>query len=68
MKNVTRSLWTVLIAVAAMSTPTALGVRAAAVPVGVAQAAHASMSDRAKFAGTYRLITTEVKDASGQWS
>ena len=26
------------------------------------------MTDRAKFVGTYRLITTEVKDASGKWS
>jgi hypothetical protein len=26
------------------------------------------MSDRGKFVGTYRLITTEVKDGAGKWS
>lgn len=68
MKSVTGSLGTTLIAAAVVSAPAEIGVRAAAVPGGATQAAQASMSDRAKFVGTYRLITTEVKDASGQWS
>ena len=66
--NVTSTLRTVLTVVAAVSMPTSLGVRAAAVPAGAAPAAQASMSDRAKFVGTYRLITTEVRDAAGgEW-
>ena len=67
MRSVRRNLGTVLIVAAAVSIPTALDVRAAA-PGSTAQAAQGSMSDRAKFVGTYRLITTEVKDASGKWS
>ena len=67
-RNATSTLKTVLTVVAVVSMPTTLGVRAAAVLAGAAQAAPASMSDRAKFVGTYRLITTEVKDAaSGDW-
>ena len=66
MRNVTSSLRTVLTVTATVIfLPTPLGVRAAVVPAGAAQA---SMSDGAKFVGTYRLITTEVKDAaSGEW-
>ena len=66
MRNVTSSLRTVLTVTATVIfLPTPLGVRAAVVPAGAAQA---SMSDDAKFLGTYRLITTEVKDAaSGEW-
>ena len=68
MRNATSTLRTVLTVVAAMSMPTSLGVRATAVPAGAAQAAQASMSDRAKFVGTYRLITTEGRDAGGgEW-
>lgn len=68
MRSVIRSLRTVLTIAAAVFVPTALGVRAAAVPAGEAQEAHTSMSDRAKLVGTYRLIATEVKDASEKWS
>ncbi len=28
---------------------------------------HAAQGDRQKFVGTYRLVVTEVKDASGNW-
>ncbi len=66
--RVRESLQMILTVAAAVSVPTTLGVRAAAVPVGAAQSAPASMSDRARLVGTYRLITTEVKDASGKWS
>ena len=66
MRNVTSSPRAVLaVAATVMFLPTQLGVRAAVVPASVAQA---SMSDDAKFVGTYRLITTEVKDtASDEW-
>lgn len=67
MTTVTGTLGTVLVVAAAISTPTALGLREAAVPLH-ASAVQSSMSDRAKFVGTYRLITTEVRDASGTWS
>ena len=44
------------------------GVRAAIVPTRAAQES-TSMSDRAKFVGTYRLVTTEIKDANnGKWA
>ena len=60
-----RSLRTVLAVVAlGVSIPALLGVRAP----GTA-AAQESMRDREKFVGTYRLITTEVKDErSGEWA
>ena len=67
MKNATSTLKAILPVVAVVFMPTTLGVQAAAVPAGAAEAP-VSMSDRAKFVGTYRLITTEVKDAaSGDW-
>src|SRR5579872_2343211 len=68
MRSVTTSLRTVLVVLAAVSLPAALGLKAAALPGGAAQGGQASMSDRAKFIGTYRLISTEAKDASGKWS
>ena len=68
MRSVTRNLGTVLIVAAAVSAPAALGVRAPAVPDGTALAAQSSMSDRAKFVGTYRLMTIEDRDAGGKWS
>ena len=68
MMSVTKSLRTVLTVVAAVSMPTALGVRAMAVSSG-AVSAQAPTNDRAKFVGTYSLVTTEVKDpATGKWS
>src|SRR5260221_7781634 len=60
MRSVARSVRTVLVLAAALFMPAAPGVRAAAVPAGEAQTPQASMSDRAKFVGTYRLLTTEV--------
>ena len=67
-----RSLRIALTVAAVVCLPTALGVRAAGVPVGARQASEKasiqSGSDRATFAGTYRLVTTEVKDANGTWS
>ena len=68
MRSLTRNAGTVLLVLAAVSMPSALGLRAAAAPGRAAQAARPALSDRAKFVGTYRLITTEVKDASGKWS
>jgi hypothetical protein len=66
MSGVAKRLRTVLIVAAAVSVPIALGVRAASLAAGAAQA---STSDRAKLMGTYRLITAEVKDAAnGKWS
>ena len=68
MRSETTSLLTVLTVTAIMSTPTALGVEAMAVPSGEA-AAQAPTNDTAKFAGTYSLITTEQKDkATGKWA
>ena len=65
-----RSVRTVLtVAAAAASIPILLGVRAAVDPATTVEAAQASMGDREKFVGTYRLITTEVKDTStGKWA
>jgi hypothetical protein len=66
MRSLTRNLWTGMTVAAGMSIPTVLGVRATAVADSAA-AAQALTSDRAKFVGTYALVTTEVKDASGRW-
>lgn len=69
MKSLTRSLRTVLTVSTAVLMPTALGIGIAAGPSGASAAAQAPMSDRAKFVGTYALVTTEVKDAAtGKWS
>lgn len=66
--NVIGNLRMILAVTAAAALPTTLAVRVAAVAAGVAQSARASSSDRAQFVGTYRLLRTEVKDASGKWS
>ena len=67
-----RSVRTVLtVAAVAASIPILLGVRAVVDRATLLEAAQesTSMSDRAKFVGTYRLITTEIKDTnSGEWS
>ena len=61
-RNATSRMSTVLtVAVAVIFLPTPLSIRAAFVSVGAAQA---PMSDGANFVGTYRLVTTEVKDAA----
>ena len=63
-RNLRNTFGTVL-TVAVLSILISLGVRSAAVEEGAAQAA---MSDRSKFVGTYRLITTEVRDAASmEW-
>ena len=66
-----RSLRIPLIVAAVVWLPTALGVRAAGAPAGARPAAgEASIqtgSDQEKLVGTYKLVTTEVKDANGTW-
>ena len=64
MNSATGSLRIVLTAAAAVSIATLIGIRAA-VPAG-AQSGQ-TLSDRSRFVGTYRLIATEVKNASGDW-
>ena len=67
-----RNVRTVLmVAVVAVSIPILFGVRAVVDQATLLEAAQesTSMSDRAKFVGTYRLITTEIKDGNtGEWS
>jgi hypothetical protein len=60
-----------LIVAAVTLLPLALSVRAAVAPAAARalnQASTSTGSDRQKFVGTYRLVTTEVKDASGKWT
>ena len=60
-----RSVRTVLtVAAVAAAIPILLGVRAVVDRATLLEASQesTSMSDRAKFVGTYRLITTEIKD------
>jgi hypothetical protein len=67
MRNVTRSLTTVLIVAAVMFVPPALN-RGTLSSQGRTPGGSAK-SDRARFVGTYELVTTEAKDrASGKWS
>lgn len=67
-----KSLKTALIVAAVASIPTMLSVRAAGGPAAAASAAGQASSttggDRAKFVGTYSLVMTETKDASGKWT
>jgi hypothetical protein len=67
-----KNLRTALIIAAVVSMPIALNVGAARVTAGAetvaGQASPRAGGDREKFVGTYRLITTEVKDAGGKWS
>ena len=65
-RNATSCMRAVLtVAVAVIFLPTPFSVRAAFVSVGSAQT---QMSDAANFVGTYRLVTTEIKDAAGiEW-
>src|SRR3954447_14723608 len=66
------NLKTALILSAVVSMPVALGVGATRVLAGAAPAAgqesRRTAGDQEKFVGTYRLIATETKDASGKWS
>ena len=66
-----RSLRIPLTIAAVVCLSTVLALRAG-VSVGAQQAADDAStqdgSDREKFVGTYRLVTTEVKDANGTWS
>jgi hypothetical protein len=68
-----KSRTTALIFAAVASLPLALSVRAADAPAGAPRAANQEASsragsDRQTFVGTYRLVTTETKDASGKWT
>jgi hypothetical protein len=63
MKGMTRSLTIVLTAAAVVSMPTLLGRDGAA-----GQSDPAGSGDRARLVGTYELVTTEEKDASGKWT
>lgn len=66
-----RSLRTVLTVAAMFALPTIVGMRAAASTDGATAADQGAMnegSDAQKFVGTYRLVTTERKDANGTWS
>jgi len=67
MKSVmTRGLTTVLIVAAVMFVPPAFN-RGTLSSQGNSSRASAK-SDRARFVGTYELVTTEAKDPSGKWS
>src|SRR5690349_20667 len=67
-----KSLKTALMMAAIASVPSAMDVRAIGGSTALAPAAQARVaptrSDRDRFVGTYSLVTTEVKDASGKWS
>ena len=68
MRRVTRSLTTALTVAAVVFVATVCG-RGIVAGQGAASPASLSMNDRARFVGTYELVTTEVKDpATGQWS
>ena len=66
------SLKTAMFVAAVVSMPTVLSVRAAGGPPaaagGAGQASTTTGGDRAKFVGTYGLLMTETKDASGKWT
>ena len=67
MRSATRGLTTVLIVAAVMFVPPAFN-RGTLSSQGNASGSSAK-SDRARFVGTYELVTTEVKDpATGKWS
>jgi hypothetical protein len=61
-----------MIVASVLSMPAMLGVRVAGEPpaaaVAAGQAAPTTGGDRAKFVGTYSLLMTETKDASGKWT
>jgi hypothetical protein len=67
-----RSLKIVLIVAAFISVPTAFRLADADTPTGAVRAAEQGAtntgSDRQKIVGTYRLVITETKDASGKWT
>src|SRR2546428_12286257 len=66
MRGVTRSLTIVLAGAAVVFMPTLFGREVAA---GQAGGSAQASSDRARFVGTYEIVTTEVKDAAtGKWS
>ena len=60
-----RTLRTALTVAVVVSMPTVLSVRATVLTASAAL--QAGQADRVKFVGTYRLVTTERKDASGKW-
>jgi len=61
------TLRTALAVAAAVAVPVTFTIGASAVPQAAAQA-QSSMNDRAKFVGTFSLVVTEAKDASGKWA
>ena len=65
MRGVTRSLTVVLAGAALVLVATPFGTEVAA---GQARGSASASGDRARFVGTYELVTTEVKDANGKWS
>jgi hypothetical protein len=68
MRSVTGSLATALMVAGVVLVPIAFG-RGAAAGQGATAGAAAPVADRAKFVGTYELVTTEIKDpATGKWS
>ena len=68
MRSVTRTLTTILSVRAVVFVPTVLG-RGVVAGQGAASPASSSMNDRARFVGTYELVTTEIEDpATGKWS
>jgi hypothetical protein len=64
MRAAPAALRTILAAAAVVFAPIVPGAGPAAAPANAA----ASASDRATFVGTYRLLWTEMKDASGAWT
>ena len=68
MRSVTRSLTAALIAAAVMLAQPAFN-RGTVSGQGAPAPGSAAKTDRARFVGTYELVTTETKDpASGKWT
>ena len=65
MRGVIRSVTIVLAGAAMLLMPTASGFEAAA---GQSGGSAQASGDRAKLVGTYELVTTETRDATGKWS
>ena len=68
MKRVTRSLTSALIVAAVMLVPPAFN-RGTLSSQSASASRSSAKSDRARFVGTYELVTTEAKDpATGKWA
>jgi hypothetical protein len=66
MRSAARTLRSLVVLAAAVALASLSGLGGAA-PVA-AQSSRSGMTDRGRFVGTYRLVTTEVRDATGKWS